>query len=79
MAREPKPVWMIMLPGRVLFWDGLIKMDQDFWDGMVMTLMDFNGNIVRQVRSGPFDALKPYLLYKNYQYPYPPIDLGRLN
>lgn len=77
--RTPKATWLILLPGRVLFWDGLIHMNQDFWDGITLTLKDFDSNVQRVVKSGPFDVLCPILLHKNVWRPYPMIRLGGQN
>ena len=79
MSIAPKQEWLVLIPGCVLFWDGLIHMNQDVWDGLVLTLMDLDGTPVREVTSGPFNILAPYNIHLNGRYLYPLSVMGSLN
>lgn len=71
MAKKPKPVFLIWTPGRCFFWDGLTNIYRDPWDGLVLSLMDFDGNVKREIKSGPFNILAPLGLEKNILRPFP--------
>lgn len=79
MAKKPKPVFFIWLPGACLFWDGLTNVYRDPWDGLVLSLMDFDGNVKRIIKSGPFDVTGPLLLEKNAFRPFPWTRYGSQN
>lgn len=77
--RTPKPIFYVLLPGRILFWDGLVRGHRDPWDGPVLTLSDHDGEVQRVISQGSFDMLVPILLHKNVWRPYPFIRMGNQN
>lgn len=71
MPITPKPAFLILLPGRVLFWDDLFLIHQDVWRGLVLTLTNTQGEVCHTVEKEPFDVLVLTMLVKNgYRGPY---------